>query len=235
MIGSVTYGTRLIHYSFERRSRNTLDISVTPDGAVVVAAPLDATDEEISDRVRRKGRWIGAQQRYFAQFRPRTTPRQWLPGETHRYLGRQHRLRIGEPGSPIAVRRTRGLLIVDGIEFGDSAGLERVVQRWYRIQAHDIFTQRIERCLHRFDTASIAPSAVTVRSMTSRWASMSAAGRLSLNPALVQASVDTIDYVITHELAHRLEPHHGSEFWAVLDRVMPDHEQRKVRLERMLA
>ncbi|WP_423210480.1 M48 family metallopeptidase [Paracoccus yeei] len=39
---------------------------------------------------------------------------------------------------------------------------------------------------------------------------MSPAGRLLLNRRLVQAPVDAIDYVITHELCHVAEPHHGS-------------------------
>ena len=35
-------------------------------------------------------RWILRQQRRFAEFRPRTPPRQFVGGETHRYLGRQY-------------------------------------------------------------------------------------------------------------------------------------------------
>jgi hypothetical protein len=40
------------------------------------------------------------------------------------------------------------------------------------------------------------------------------------------------DYVITHELAHLAERHHGPEFRALLSRVMPDWEQRHENLQR---
>ena len=64
---------------------------------------------------------------------------------------------------------------------------------------------------------------------------MSPAGRLLLNLRLIQAPVDAIDYVITHELCHIAEPHHGPAFFELLEQVMPDWERRKNRLERALA
>ena len=64
---------------------------------------------------------------------------------------------------------------------------------------------------------------------------MSPAGRLLLNRRLVQAPVDAIDYVITRELCHVAEPHHGPAFFELLDKVMPDWELRKQRLERAMA
>ena len=40
---------------------------------------------------------------------------------------------------------------------------------------------------------------------------------------------------ITHELCHIAEPHHGTAFFDLLDRVMPDWERRKQRLEQIMA
>ena len=74
-----------------------------------------------------------------------------------------------------------------------------------------------------------------VRLMSQRWGSMTEQHRLVLNRNLVQAPVDAIDYVITHELCHVRYKHHGSEFISLLERVMPDWENRKLKLERTLA
>jgi len=71
--------------------------------------------------------------------------------------------------------------------------------------------------------------------MKKRWGSMSPAGHLLLNRRLIQAPVHTIDYVITHELCHVVQPDHGPAFYALLDQVMPDWAQRKQRLERAMS
>ncbi|SLN75392.1 Type I restriction modification DNA specificity domain protein [Roseisalinus antarcticus] len=44
-----------------------------------------------------------------------------------------------------------------------------------------------------------------------------------------------IDREVTHELCHVAEPHHGAAFFELLDKVMPDWERRKQRLERAMA
>ena len=41
-----------------------------------------------------------------------------------------------------------------------------------------------------------------------------------------------VDYVVAHELAHRIEAHHAPRFWQVLERAMPDRRNREAELER---
>ena len=47
--------------------------------------------------------------------------------------------------------------------------------------------------------------------------------------------MDAIDYVITHELCHISEPHHGPAFVALLEQVLPDWRRRKDKLERAMS
>jgi predicted metal-dependent hydrolase len=57
---------------------------------------------------------------------------------------------------------------------------------------------------------------------------------LVLNSELAQASPHLIDYVIAHELAHALNPNHGSEWQGLLNQTMPDWRGRKDELEMQL-
>lgn len=229
------YGSQQIELSIQRDARRATEIVVLPSGEVEVRAPMDSTTQQIERLVEKRGRWILRQQKYFEQFRPRTPARRWVPGETHRHLGRQYRLKIGDPSAEQSGVSIQGLyLIVDGAEFGDSLSIERLIKGWRREQALLEVRRRVPICASRFVQTPV-PAAISIRRMSTRWASVSTAGRMTINPDLVQAPGDAIDYVLTHELAHLLVPDHGARFRRLMDTVMPDHEQRKRRLERAMA
>ncbi len=68
---------------------------------------------------------------------------------------------------------------------------------------------------------------VQVRPMTTKWASMSTAGRLTLNSELLGLPRSTGEYVIVHELVHLLAPSHGKVFKSFMSAFMPDWEERE--------
>ena len=134
------------------------------------------------------------------------------------------------------MKLTRGIIVVQSHTPNRPEVTRDLVEGWYRDRAHLKFRERLEINLGRFpDPASVRPTGLVVRQLKQRWGSMSPSSRLFLNRRLIQAPVDAIDYVITHELCHIPEPHHGSTFFDLLGRVMPDWEKRKLRLERVMA
>jgi predicted metal-dependent hydrolase len=85
--------------------------------------------------------------------------------------------------------------------------MREVVEAWYRDRAHIKFRERIEICLDLFpDPEAFRLKDLIVSQTRQRLGSMSPAGRLLLNRRLVQAPVDAVDYVITHELYPMAEP-----------------------------
>ena len=78
-------------------------------------------------------------------------------------------------------------------------------------------------------TAYFAPvvgvscSRISVRSQRTKWGSCSAKGGLNFNCLLLLAPTEVLDYVVVHELCHRLEMNHSPRFWAEVERVLPDY------------
>ena len=229
------YGEREVRYKIVRRRRKTLEISVAPDASVVVVAPLDTPLDTIEAKLKKRAAWITRQQHYFSQFFPRTPERRYIAGETHLYLGRQYRLKI-VPHVQECVKLTRGFIIVQTHRPNSPEVTRKQLERWYREQANITFPERLEICLGLFPTPdAFRPKGLIIRQTRQRWGSMSPSGRLLLNRRLVQAPIDTVDYVITHEICHMAEPHHGVAFFQLLEKVMPDWERRKQRLEMAMA
>jgi predicted metal-dependent hydrolase len=229
------YGDHILEFAVTRRKRATLEIAVEPDSSVVITAPLNASLDSIIQRVRRRAAWIRRQQRFFAQFAPRTPPRLFIAGETHLYLGRQYRLKVVLDARR-SVKLLRGFIVVLSDQPDHHEITRNLLNLWYRDRARVKFAERLEINLERFpDAQEFRPHGLIVRQLRQRWGSMSPLGGLVLNRRLIEAPVDAIDYVITHELCHIAENHHSSAFYRLLDRVLPDWRRRKERLEKVMA
>lgn len=69
---------------------------------------------------------------------------------------------------------------------------------------------------------------ITIRHQKTRWGSCSSSGNLNFNCMLMKAPRRVQEYVVVHELAHRLEMNHSDRFWKIVEEYMPDYElQRK--------
>lgn len=68
---------------------------------------------------------------------------------------------------------------------------------------------------------------ITIRNQKSRWGSCSAKGNLNFNCLLVKVPEDVRDYVIVHELCHRMEMNHSKKFWKLVENVLPDYRERR--------
>ncbi len=229
------FGSETIRFSVVRRVRKTLSISVLPDQQVEVVAPEDASSERIIEKVRKRAPWICKQLRYYDQFQPKTPERRYVGGETHLYLGRQYKLKVIS-SLKNSVKMQRGQLIVLSTRPGRTFQTRELVRSWMLQRARVKFAERLDICRESFpNPEKVIPNTVIIRELSSRWGSMTGRRNLVLNRALIGASTEAIDYVITHELCHIDHPHHGSAFFDQLRRVMPDWEKRKSKLERQLA
>jgi len=234
MICETQYGKQTIRFRLERRKVKSLAIRVQPAGLIEVVAPNSADDQEICRRVARRGRWVLKQQRAFTDLFKRAANPQMRNGESVRYLGRQYRLRIRR-GEAEGAKLTRNTLEVSLSAQSRSERALILIERWFAEHARRKLTERYEHCVKLVRPFGVRGGLFTLRRMQRRWGSCSASGRVLLNPALVKAPVDCIDYVIIHELCHLRCHHHRPQFYKLLSRILPDWKRRKAKLETSFA
>ena len=64
---------------------------------------------------------------------------------------------------------------------------------------------------------------ISIRRQKTRWGSCSREGNLNFNCLLMMAPPEVLDYVVIHELSHRLEMNHSARFWAQVEKAMPEY------------
>ena len=83
------------------------------------------------------------------------------------------------------------------------------------------------RCRYYAPVMGVSYGTVTIREQKTRWGSCSMKGNLNFNWKLVLMPPEILDYVVVHELAHRIQMNHSAAFWAEVGKILPDYKERR--------
>ena len=230
----IRYGEQSIPFDLTFAERRTLEISVWPDGRVVVKAPHGKAPDLVATRVQKRARWILRQQAYFRQLDEAQPEKEYVSGESFRYLGKQYRLKVFEmeKSTPSAesAKLVGGYLQVRTSDKDDRSRVKGLVDKWYRQHAQRKFAERLRLCSDIMRKHGVENPALEIRRMQKRWGSCTPRGTILLNPRLVEFPVYCIDYVILHEMCHLLHPDHSKAFYRLLESVLPEWQAIRERL-----
>ncbi len=226
---TVRFGNTIIPFGVAvSPRRETIAITVKPDMTVRVVTPQEAPLAIVDRAVRGKAEWIIEQ---WDNRRRMTspTPRHFQNGESIRYLGRNHRLRIRR-GSPTSLRLFGGAFeaAVPPRESAQATReqLARLFQDWYRDRGMAYLTPLVE---HYGGQLGIDVPPVRIVAMKTRWGSCSERS-IRFHWQVMMAPRRLVRYVVAHEVCHLKHADHSRPFWRLLERVMPDCHQRHAEL-----
>lgn len=226
---TLQYGNTEIAYTLTYTKRETLAIHVHPDLLVSVEAPLESALHEVEKRLRKRAAWVLRQQRNFKRYSLNFPPRQYVSGETYRYLGQQYRLKVLQSEGEIeTVHLEREQIWVMARH---KNRVKPLLQNWYRQQAQAIFKERVAIWLPHFERFGISQPEVVVRQMRSQWGSCTKQGKITINLKLIMVHRNLIDYVVVHELCHLVEHNHGKHYYELLSKIMPSWREVKEKLD----
>lgn len=208
------------------KRRKTIGITVERDRSVVVTAPEGTADEVIARVMERKRAWVLDKVRHDQKLSapPHPPGKELVSGESLLYLGREY---------PIEIVDTSGY----AIQFTDRFLIPRaradsrysVFREWLQARAAEVILPRVRG---RAEALGVSYSAVKITDGRTRWGSCTPLGRLNFNWRLIKAPPFVIDYVITHELAHLIEPDHGPAFWNIVEVQVPRCREARGWLKR---
>lgn len=230
----IIYGAERIEFMRVPRksSSHRVLIKVRPDCSVVVHAPLEAADDDVCDAVRKRASWVYRQIKQFKVQLEHVSPRRFRSGESHYYLGKQYILKVVEaPQENQKVKLLRGHIEVH-VRAKSAARVRTLLFEWYKARAREVFKRRLDALLEQTLWVGDRPQ-IRLLSMKIQWGSCSPNGTLTLNPRLVKAPRECIDYVLLHELCHVAEHNHSDKFYRLMKQVMPKWQQTKEKLDNM--
>ena len=209
-------------------ARRSIGITVDRDGSLIVNAPHDCDEAELVAFAREKRMWVYkklAEKDLLLSHRP---IKEFVSGEGFAYLGRSHRLLLADhPEHP--VKLVCGRLVMRRDLAAGGSGAQAMID-WYRMRGMRWLPRRMEPWARRM---GVRPAAIDVRDLGYRWGSLGKTERVNFHWAAMQLNPTLVDYVIVHELAHILEANHTPEFWARVERTMPNFQIAKDDIARI--
>jgi predicted metal-dependent hydrolase len=208
-----------IQYTLKRSKRKTASIYVERDGGVSVLVPEELTAKQIEKLLESKRKWIYTNQAVWRDLNATKVHREYVNGEGFLYLGRTYRLKLVQ-------EQDVALMLKDGHFCLRANGISphTAFKDFYREKGK----QRIGDRVAYFQTkVGVQPKAVRIIELKNRWASCSPGGNLNFHWRCMMAPPTVLDYIIAHELAHRIHPDHTKAFWNEVDKVMPNYGERK--------
>ena len=214
----------------KRSVRRNIHVRFEEDGRMRVTAPLRASRKSIHLVLNDMHDQIVELRKQVRLINRDVRPIRFRQGSKHLYLGRTYSLDIWRDQQT----RPHVILRADHIEvhvreWGEKA-VKDVLWKWYRSQAQGYFWQRMCHIGASANWLKTVPFQLKLRRMKRSWGTCSVKGMITLNPLLIKAPPQYVDYVIAHEMCHLLEHNHGPRFYRLLEKLMPNWETLRVAL-----
>jgi predicted metal-dependent hydrolase len=197
---------------------------IAPGTGLRVVTPLGYDPHRTTDFINRRQGWILKHLDRIAALPAEPDAGAPLP-ESISFLGAAHAIHVSVlPGKRATVR-------LDGQAFTIMAPEEHAarsaLEAWLREAARFAIVTQVER---RAAEMGLAYGNVAIRDQKTRWGSCSHAGNLNFNWRLVLAPSAVLDYVVVHELAHRVELNHSMRFWRIVAHYCPNMSEHRTWL-----
>lgn len=212
----LSIGEIKIPYTIKYSKRKSIGIEITYDGKMSVKAPINTKLSKIEELLLMKKEWILHHINHSEQRQKVKEDGEIL------FLGERLQIQVvNQPLNVIGIQKVENKLVIrKPNEF--PMDIHRVIEDWMRRQAADMIRELVE---HYSTVMNVTYNNITIKDQKTRWGSCSSKGNLNFNYRLIMAPKEVLQYVIVHELSHRVHMDHSKDFWRTVEQVIPEYRQ----------
>lgn len=202
-----------------------------PTGRVRIAAPLKINDDAIRLFAISKLPWIKRNQNKF-QNQERIPPREFKERESHYFQGQRYLLRIKETTGAGKINLNSKTYIDMYVKKGATYEyMNTLINQWYRSELKKLIPDLISKWEMKI---GVKVEFWGVKQMKTKWGTCNIEKkRIWLNLELAKKPIQTLEYIIVHELIHFKERNHNDKFKAYMDLYLPNWKYLKEELNRI--
>ena len=213
-----------MEYTVTKKKIKNFIIRIYPDLRIAVSVPLHASNKDIENFIKSKKEWI---ETTLEKIKIIKENKSTLKKNSIKILGKEidkkiiesdlERIRLTDTSIYIYSKDITNLKI-------DKKLLEWKVEKLKAILDEYLvkYTKLLNRNINYYQ----------IKKLSSAWGIYhKKENYISFNFDLIEKDIESIEYVVLHELCHIFYMNHQKDFWALVEKYMPDYKIRRKKLK----
>ncbi len=208
-----------LEIKLNRTNRKTVSIYIERDGSVSARIPKNISESDLNEVIKSKEYQIYKYLALWKESNASKITRDYVSGQSFLYLGRNYRLKYVED-------EFKGVKLKNGYF---------IISKKYQPKSKDYFIvfyksklkEKLLPIVEKYEKQlGVKATQVKIMELQNRWGSSHIkSGNVNFHWKCVMAPIDTLHYVVAHELVHLIHPNHSQAFWNDLDKIQPNYEK----------
>lgn len=233
-IRTVTTPCGDITYTFQRKKVKNINLRVKHDGNVYVSAPKRVPAKAADEFVISRSSMIQQAITSFAARELIKERQKNLSDGKAFILGEEYTIKTMADRQEYA-EKYNGSIIIHMKDTANTEHRNAIFTAWLKAYTEEVFLSVMHDVHSKFVPLGIDFPELKIRSMTARWGSCHTYKKMIvLNRRMIEAPMNCISHVVTHEFCHFIHPDHSAKFYALLDKMCPTWREDKKLLEKLV-
>ena len=213
-----------VEYAVTKKKIKNFIIRIYPDLRIAVSVPLLASNKDIENFVQSKKEWI---ETTLEKIKIVKENKNNLKENVIKILGKEIEKKVIKSDLE-RIRLTDTSIYIYSKDTGN-AGIEKKLLEWKIEKLKAIldeylanYTKLLNRNINYYQ----------IKKLSSAWGIYhKKENYISFNSDLIEKDIECIEYVVLHELCHIFYMNHQKDFWALVEKYMPDYKVRRKNLK----
>jgi possible metal-dependent hydrolase len=213
-----------VEYTVTKKKIKNFIIRIYPDLRIAVSVPLHASNKDIENFIQSKKEWI---ETTLEKIKVDKENKNTLKESSIKILGKEIDKKIIESDLE-RIRLTNTSIYIYSKEI-DNTQIDKKLLEWKVEKLKAILDEYLNKYTKLLN---INIDYYQIKKLSSAWGIYhKKENYISFNSDLIEKDIDCIEYVVLHELCHIFYMNHQKDFWALVEKYMPDYKVRRKNLK----
>ena len=213
-----------MEYTVTKKKIKNFIIRIYPDLTIAISVPLHASSKDIENFIQNKKEWIETTLKKIEMAKENKDN---LKENIIRILGKKIEKKIIESDLE-RIRLTDTSLYIYSKNI-DNARIDKKLFEWKFEELKNFLEEYLGKYTKLLNTDI---NYYQIKKLSSAWGIYhKRENYISFNFDLIEKDIECIEYVVLHELCHIFYMNHQKDFWALVEKYMPDYKARRKKLK----